>query len=173
MSLGNNLRRFRKNKNLSQEQVARDLNISRQSISKWENDVCRPDIENITRLSTYYDVPLDSILNKNSYVPSSQKKFEHEDQTFVSNSYTPNPYPPKDEGLNLLAISLICFVLAPLGLIIAPVIFKRNKKENTLYRLVSLTCVLCFLINLFIAFGVVTDLLGLGTTSVELVDLRK
>lgn len=165
MSLGNNLRRLRKDKKLSQEEAAKDLNISRQSISKWENDVCCPDIENLNRLSAYYDIPLDNILSGSDYTSKNSK-----DNAFTPDLVISNPSVKKDEGLTLLSISLICFILSPIGLIVAPVVFKRNKKENTLYRLVSVTCILCFLMNLFIAYGVVTDLLGLGTTSVELVE---
>ncbi len=45
MSFGDNLREIRKQKNISQERLAELLNVSRQSISKWEQDICYPEME--------------------------------------------------------------------------------------------------------------------------------
>ena len=43
MTIGSQLKEARKKKNLSQEEVSKKLLISRQSISKWENNICLPD----------------------------------------------------------------------------------------------------------------------------------
>lgn len=45
MSFCDNLREIRKQKNISQEGLAELLNVSRQSISKWEQDICYPEME--------------------------------------------------------------------------------------------------------------------------------
>lgn len=47
MNLGNNIYKLRKSHGLSQEQLAEKLNVSRQTIYKWENNVSIPKIENI------------------------------------------------------------------------------------------------------------------------------
>lgn len=46
----------------SQENVAIYLNISRQTISKWENGTCYPCLDNLILLSTYYGVTIDELL---------------------------------------------------------------------------------------------------------------
>lgn len=62
MISGKKLRLLRINSNLTQDELAQKLNITRQSISQWENDKCLPDICEITELSRIYKVDLDKIL---------------------------------------------------------------------------------------------------------------
>lgn len=53
------------NKGLSQVQVAKKLNISRQSVSKSENVYNYPDIDNLILLSELYVISIDRLLKKN------------------------------------------------------------------------------------------------------------
>lgn len=161
--IGSDLKELREKKNLSQKQVAKDLNISRQSISKWENDVCYPDVENLKRLSKYYEVSLGNFINNNS--TSTTTVDVKSKQILLDKKKDPAK---RDEGLILLAITLMCFILPPIGVIVIPIIFKRNKAENTLYILVYIMCIFCFIVNVFISYGIIIDLLSIGNTSVEL-----
>lgn len=51
MDLGEKIRKMRKEKNLSQEQLAEKLDVSRQTISNWENGKFYPDIDSLVNLS--------------------------------------------------------------------------------------------------------------------------
>ena len=51
-----------------------------------------------------------------------------------------------DEGLALLIISLIGCLVTPLGILIAPIVLKRNKATNTFHRGVIMASVVCFLV---------------------------
>ncbi|MGO1043061.1 helix-turn-helix domain-containing protein [Clostridioides difficile] len=62
LNLGENLKRLRKEKNLSQEQLAEMLNVSRQAISKWESNKTYPDIENLILLRNLFNVTLDDLI---------------------------------------------------------------------------------------------------------------
>ena len=57
------LRLIRKQKNLNQLKVALDLNISREALSHYENGKRSPDIEMLKRLSVYFDVSIDFLIN--------------------------------------------------------------------------------------------------------------
>lgn len=59
--LGNTIARLRKEKGLTQEQLASELNISYQAVSKWENGVSSPDLSNIKRLAEIFDVSIDEL----------------------------------------------------------------------------------------------------------------
>lgn len=54
MTLGENLKRLRKDRGLSQDEAARKLFLSRQSVSKWELDRSEPGVENLKALSRLY-----------------------------------------------------------------------------------------------------------------------
>jgi len=57
-----NLKKLRKSARLTQEQVAEKLNVSRQSVAKWESGESLPDIENCILLAKLYNVTLDDLV---------------------------------------------------------------------------------------------------------------
>lgn len=60
--IGDKLKEARLKKNMTQEEVAEKIFVSRQSISNWENNKTYPDIGNVIALSDLYDVSLDELL---------------------------------------------------------------------------------------------------------------
>ena len=58
-----NLKRLRKEHQYTQENVAEKINVSRQSIAKWENGESTPDIDTLIKLSKLYNVTLDNLVN--------------------------------------------------------------------------------------------------------------
>ena len=77
MDLANKLLELRKKKGLSQEEVADQLGVSRQTVSKWETGVSTPDFDKIGPLCELYEISTNELLNVNYDAP----KFEKEDQT--------------------------------------------------------------------------------------------
>lgn len=63
MTLGNRIKELREKNNISQEKMSLDINVSRQTISKWENDTALPDSNNISVLCEYFNVTADYLLN--------------------------------------------------------------------------------------------------------------
>ncbi|RDY26548.1 XRE family transcriptional regulator [Romboutsia weinsteinii] len=61
--INTNLKRLRKIHQYTQEDVADKLNVSRQSVAKWENGESTPDIDSCIRLSKLYNVRLDDLVN--------------------------------------------------------------------------------------------------------------
>ena len=62
MSLAENLQFLRKQKNITQEQLAEQLEVSRQSVSKWESAQSYPEMDTILRICELYHVDLDTLL---------------------------------------------------------------------------------------------------------------
>ena len=62
MNLSEKLVKLRKQSGLSQQELADQLNVSRQSVSKWELNESVPDISNILALSEIYHVSTDYLL---------------------------------------------------------------------------------------------------------------
>jgi transcriptional regulator with XRE-family HTH domain len=63
MKLAQRIFEYRKQLNLSQEALSEKLNISRQSVSKWESDQATPDLEKLILLSQIFGVTLDDLVN--------------------------------------------------------------------------------------------------------------
>ena len=59
MTIGERIAKCRKEKNLSQEYVAEQLDVSRQAVSKWENDQTEPDTSNLIALSKLFGVSVE------------------------------------------------------------------------------------------------------------------
>lgn len=62
MSLGNNIYNLRSKADLSQEELAAKLGVSRQSVSKWETDASVPDVDKLIQLSKIFGVTLDELV---------------------------------------------------------------------------------------------------------------
>lgn len=62
MTVGEKITKLRKEQNLTQEQFAEILKVSRQSVSKWERDDAYPDTEKLIRISKIFDCSLDYLL---------------------------------------------------------------------------------------------------------------
>lgn len=73
------LKKLRKSAKLTQEQVAEKLNVSRQSVAKWESGDSLPDIENCILLSKLYNVTIDDLVgyatDKKNDAPSGKHMF--------------------------------------------------------------------------------------------------
>lgn len=62
MEIGKKLKEARMNSGLTQEQVAENIKVTRQTISNWENEKSYPDIINVIDLSNLYSISLDDLL---------------------------------------------------------------------------------------------------------------
>ena len=62
MEIGKKLKEARLNRDLTQEVIAEKLNVSRQTISNWENEKSYPDIISVIELSSLYSISLDDLL---------------------------------------------------------------------------------------------------------------
>ena len=76
MNIGNHLMMARKRKGLSQESVAEKLDVSRQTISKWETCETLPDICQAKTLATIYGISLDELITFDSDVQELQDIIE-------------------------------------------------------------------------------------------------
>ena len=62
MNIADRIKCLRKNKGLSQEELADKVGVSRQAVSKWESEQSPPDIEKIINMSELFEVTTDYIL---------------------------------------------------------------------------------------------------------------
>lgn len=133
MELGKNIATARKQKNLSQEELANLLNVSRQSISLWETDQTTPTLDKLETMCSLLDVSMDMLMGR---------------VTTTQHIATMTPEERREEQLRkttlridktsfiLACVSIVLWVVIPLGLFSsglsilfsALVIRKKDKK---------------------------------------------
>lgn len=59
MEIGDRIKNERKKRNISQQQLADYLNISRQVVSRWENNISLPDLNTLVLIAKYFDLKLE------------------------------------------------------------------------------------------------------------------
>lgn len=62
MSFGQNLQFLRKSKNMTQEGLAESLNVSRQSVSKWESDISFPEMDKLLQMCDMFSCSIDTLV---------------------------------------------------------------------------------------------------------------
>lgn len=92
MTLGKKIQLLRNRENISQEELAMELGVSRQAISKWELDASVPDTANIIQLGKFFSVSMDYLLieevEKNEDIPVVQQKTIELNKKFQSIIFT-------------------------------------------------------------------------------------
>lgn len=104
MTLGNRISSLRKEKKLSQEFVAEKLNVSRQAVSKWENDLSSPDTENLIALAKLLEVDVD-------FLATGEITEEMDSEPILEPGVLPKKEKPRKENKRLLRVVLAVSVL--------------------------------------------------------------
>ena len=122
MTFGERLYKLRQQANLSQEEIAEIMDVSRQSISKWENDKAYPEMTRLVYMSDFFQVSLDYLMRgveaeeqKNS---KADEKMEYKAKSLIMiwNTFITNL-----TGMQkvmfigfyiLLSVFLICMIVA-------------------------------------------------------------
>lgn len=94
MSLGERIYTLRTEKNLSQGDLAEQLEVSRQSVSKWENNNAVPDLEKIIKLSEIFEVSLDELV-KGKMVTEEITEYIPQKQETASTTTVELNFPPR------------------------------------------------------------------------------
>lgn len=101
MKFGDNLRQIRKSKKMSQEQLAEKVNVTRQSVSKWENGESYPEMNNILELCKIFNCKM------NDLVHTDMKDISSLDEEIVMNVVKFNEKKQKEVKTLSNVISLI------------------------------------------------------------------
>ena len=76
MTLGQKIHKLRLERNLSQEDLADKMGVSRQSVSKWETDTSIPDLDKLLKLSDLFGVSLDGLVKEKMGKERGEKQEE-------------------------------------------------------------------------------------------------
>ncbi len=73
MSIGSKIGQLRKEKGITQEALAKLLDVTNQAVSKWESDQCCPDIQLLPRLADVFDISIDALFDR---APAAERMVE-------------------------------------------------------------------------------------------------
>lgn len=178
MNIGQKLLDLRKSKQLSQEEVANKLNVTRQTVSKWETDQSMPDFDKIIPICELYGISADELLSgvKHENVEKQEqeetKEFKKEKRAkgigigvliyFVAIAWIMTSIPAfrLDPIVSSAIFLLICGV-ATYIIIYTCIVYKKDKKEieeeerekNTVQKQIGeILAIIVLIIYLFISF---------------------
>ena len=148
MTLGERIQNLRKKNGCSQEKLAEKLNVSRQAVQKWEQNMCEPSVDSLTLMASIFDVSLDYLL--------VGKETETHDKTVEHKSFTKADM----VFLVMFLISVLAFIGLLIYSILNPIYYNQTKSfiwwyvrfwvsSGTLFRvlvLLSLAGMITFLI---------------------------
>lgn len=75
MAIGSNIKRLRLNRGITQEQLAEQLHISGQAVSKWENQTALPDISFLPLLADFFGVSIDELMDYKLNALTNKERF--------------------------------------------------------------------------------------------------
>lgn len=137
-SIGNRLFELRKKQGITQEKLAEQLNVSRQSVSNWELDKSLPDTDKLFVLAQIYDVSLDYIAygNENTIDDTQEQAHEKSSITGTESHISQNTEwsdIKKAESIKrlLLASGIVCtLVLIPVLLLFGHIMTHLSEKDG-------------------------------------------
>ncbi|MDO4489815.1 MAG: helix-turn-helix transcriptional regulator [Lachnospiraceae bacterium] len=167
ITIGTKLKEARKKKNLSQEDVSKQLMISRQSISKWENDVCLPDLDNFQKICELYEMDSNDFLNQKksscnsdcSVLPSESQEAASQEEPETPELNSPEKETEKEETADTIE-STIEEVKNRYFFIPFFVIFYIRKRLYRTYfsKKTLLLLLLNILISLFVVYAIYCEI---------------
>ena len=154
-SLGKKISALRRERKLSQEELASALFVSRQSVSKWETGQSIPDADNIAAMCSFFGVSADTLIFGGSASEAAVTSAETAAPCALceEESAQPEKKPQKKLWLKILVISLVLF-FAFIGLMaIITFVFMLTVEQDRIIwtRVVPMICVMAVAI-----FAIVT-----------------
>ena len=123
----NKIRELRISKNLTQQQLADELHVTKQAISKWEKGKSVPDISSIELLAEFFGVSVDYLVNDHSDEAGTKAK---------------DASPERIIKLNTLLICILAFMMAIviiLSSVILGVLLRKIKRDTSVSNAISVT----------------------------------
>lgn len=114
MNLGERLFELRKAKSLTQDEVAEKLNVTRQTVSKWETNQSTPDFDKIVPISELFEIGVEELLTGKK--EEKQKKEEVQEKKVITKQEA------KEKSAKVVSGSIFIYILAvALIMILVPV----------------------------------------------------
>lgn len=169
MNLGENIYKYRTARNMSQSDLAQALDVSRQSVSKWENNSAVPELDKLIKMAKLFDITLDALANEpvsaQPSIPPSAEPVQYPQDLPPA----PVETPPVMTKRTLVGSVLLCccvislvlfiifevnwgilFVSLPLGIISALCLITSDRFRRAVFILLGAVLLVTLLVIVFI-----------------------
>ena len=143
MSLGQRLMELRKEKHLSQEEVADQLNVTRQSVSKWETDQSTPDFDKILPICELFGITTEELITGEKKVINNNG-----DKSEIIYDTEEN----KQKRIGGLAIGILLYFVAVAWIVSSIAVFKVNPIIATSVFLIICGVATCMIVYTAIVY---------------------
>ena len=126
MNIGNTISELRKKNNMTQESLAEKLNVTRQTISKWECNETSPSLEDASKLAKIFNVSLDELVGSKSILEEKMSNVERLAGIII-------------KILKIIGVLIIIYFIF---LVVAVIAFTAFKGKNSEEVTGSITCTL-------------------------------
>lgn len=160
MNINERLLKLRKEKGYSQEELANELNVSRQTISKWETGESNPDFDKIEPLCNLYGISADELIRgiksdtlKEEKIEINEEKNEEilqKENVIVDNKY---PKPAKKYEALVVSISVFLYFISIVWIIFIESLNVMSDELMVSIFLVIAAIPTCLLIYYYISVG--------------------
>lgn len=150
--LAENLKKVRRSKGYSQDEVASRLNITRQSLSKWENGHAYPDILCLKALCELYEVSIDKMVADDSYIEEKEEKSSKTDAEYGKEHFWHN------EGIFMIMMIVASCLIPFLGVPVSLCCLLNLKKQKIYSFKIKLIVIFALILSLINSFIILNNL---------------
>lgn len=142
MELGEHLKYYRKQNQLSQQDLADKLKVSRQSISRWEQNKSYPDLDNLVLLAKIYQISVEELVTGEVYRVNGENNKEEstEEREEIGGIDWIR------QGKVLVILILACLI-PPVGVLVPSALLLKERKQ--LHIILKVLCIICIVWSLY------------------------
>lgn len=136
MKLEEKLVQLRKEKGLSQMDVANALEVSRQAISRWESGTAMPTTDNLRKLAELYEVNVDALLKESVVIQSERQKILWTECVAEAEGCT-SEHVSRKSGIKIVGYAAASVLLA-FGIFLAGLMLGKRDTEVVQYEPIAI-----------------------------------
>lgn len=149
------LKKSRLDINLTQEQLADKLGVSRQAVSKWENGRGYPEADNLVELSKLYKIPLELFFES-----------DYLDVDNINISRNTKKVKDEDDSIFLLVLTCVAALIPFLEIIMPFFVLRANKKSNKFYYIIVVANIFLIIFGIYSAYNILDSVFNFfGSTT--------
>ena len=148
MEFNEKLQLLRKNKGITQEELADELYVSRTAISKWESGRGYPSVDSLKALAKFFGVTIDELLSSNELLVLAEEDTKQKQSLFLDSAF----------GLLDICISIFFFI---------PLFGQTVNNDMQAVSLLSLANISPYLKNIYFAVIIAVVLTGIITLALQ------